>query len=122
MMHRPLGPRHMQPVKGSATPTPTASTGTLTSASATFRYTQYFDRVFFNATISITTNGTGGTDLRLTMPVTAAETTAIAGTENSNAFSLAGFVSGTTLAIKKYDGSYPGADGWVLHASGNFRV
>lgn len=107
---------------GSSTPTPTSGTGTFTTVTGAVNYTQIGDRVAFNVAVVITTNGTAATDVRVTMPFTAAATTPIAGADNSLTFGLMGHVTGALLLIKKYDGTYPGADGRTLNVAGVVRV
>lgn len=120
-MLQPFG-RFLQPLNGTTTPAPTSGSGTLTTAAATVRWQKDGDWVSFSCTVVITTNGTGATDLRATMPYTAAETTPCHGTDNGVTFALTGHVTGATLLFKKYDGTYPGGDGVTLRMSGRFRV
>lgn len=104
----------------STTPTVTSGSGTLTTASSAVVGQSVGNRFDFTATVTITTNGTGATDIRLTLPFNAAETTSIAGWKLSASLAAAVNTSGV-LIITNYDGTYPGADGAVLRISGSYR-
>jgi hypothetical protein len=108
--------------EGSTTPTPTAGSGTLTTATAAVRYTKIGDRICYTATVTITTNGTGASYIVVPMPFSAAETTGASGVNAGSGAALSGFVSGANLRIYDYDATYPGSDGAVLVMSGSFRV
>jgi hypothetical protein len=87
------------------------------------------DGGFINFAISftLTTNGTGATQLRATLPF-AAHAAALArsmsgaelsGTGKSLTCTIA--PSGTYVAMTFYDGTYPGADGRIFTVSGTYR-
>jgi hypothetical protein len=104
----------------STTPTVTAGSGTLTTATSAVEGQVVGNRFEFTATVTITTNGTGATDIRLALPYSAAEITGLCGYKAG--VSLAAAVSTAGLVvITNYDGTYPGADGAVLRISGSYR-
>ena len=108
------------------TPTLTANTGTFTSASATGRYAEVGPICLFKINITITTNGTAAGYINATLPITAAaQAHTIQGIEvSSTGVSLNGYIaSGASgVAVRKYDGTYPGANGYVLVLSGFYEV
>ena len=108
--------------EGTTTPTPTSGGGTFTTVSASVNYTKVGRLVSYDCTVTITTNGTANTYVLVPMPFTAAELTGQSGTNQTDILGLCGYVSGSNLLIKKYDGTYPGADGKVLEMSGSYRV
>jgi hypothetical protein len=108
--------------QGTSTPTVTSGTGTLTTKSATLTYTKNGRLVSFRATITITTNGTGGTYIQFTLPFTAAVRTAVCGQSQSAVVGLTGYVMGSNCIIFTAAGGYPAADGYVLDVQGNFEV
>ena len=110
-------------VKGTTTPTPTATSGTFTSVSASVSYTEYADRVFVRIRVTITTNGTAATSVKVPLPFTPAEVTALCGVESqATGVALTGYFNTDGIAhIFKYDGTYPGADGRSLEVAGEFR-
>lgn len=111
------------------TPTVTSGSGTLTTVSASGYYqidaedTRYVD---FRLAVSITTNGTGATDIRATLPFTSTSDgvgSAIAAYDSTASLALAGYVGVGVgyVRILKYDGTYPGADGKSLQVTGRYR-
>lgn len=100
------------------TPTVTSVSGTITTVSATGKYTQIGKNVVVDMAITITTNGTGAGAVLATLPVVGASATRILG------FGRANVVSGKQLhargnstsqvGIYNYDGTYPGANTEVL--------
>lgn len=108
------------------TPTVGSGSGTLTTTSASGRYSLLGDLVFFNLDVTITTNGTGASSITATMPFAAlADNNYIfVGREDATAgFILQGKLSGgsSTMSIFKQDNSYPGGSGNVLRLSGYYR-
>jgi hypothetical protein len=121
--------KYGSPVNGAWTPTVTSSTGTITTASATGNYIQMSDQLaFVQLTITVTTNGTGATSVRATLPSGIAGvngfTTVITGYSNSGQQLLAGRVvgAGTQVIVTTDDGGYPATDGEILYMSGVIRV
>ena len=110
---------------GSVTGTPTSGSGSLTSASYTMTWTAIGDRLFYSGSVVITTNGTGATSLVVPLPsgYIPKENGAGTGCIDSTRVQLAVKVgaSAKSIAIVKYDGTYPGADGLTLLFSGQFR-
>lgn len=106
------------------TPTITSSSGALTTVSATGRYTQIGNTYFFYVEITLTTNGTGATALKFTLPVNAGTAAVVSGVDITSAVALAGdIVAGNGFgAFTKYDGTYPGADGHTYKVAGSFTV
>lgn len=109
-------------------PTIAAGAGTLTSASATARYKAYGKTVFFKAVGTITTNGTGSAYVSLTLPAGPGNVVNgnyfAVGRNTATGGALTGqFVSGTQqVHLRKFDDTYPGADGAVLEISGFYEV
>lgn len=110
--------------EGSTTPAVTAGSGTFTSASCALNYTKVGDRVSFDATITITTNGTAASSVIIQLPFTSAAGSAFAGFSSSGNVAVIGTTgaSSTNLPITKYDGTYPGGSGVILRVSGNYKV
>ena len=108
------------------TPTVTAAAGTITTASATGRWWKVDRTVHFQQEVTITTNGTGATAVRATLPpFTPAANFVIAGRENNATGNLlCGLIpsAGTYVSITNYDNSYPGADGRLLILSGSYEA
>lgn len=114
------------PVSGTFTPTITSGSGTITTASATLSYTRIKDRCIFNVAITITTNGTGATDVQFTLPLAPLVTggysfvgreTAVTGNQ------LFGYIaSATGVLVNISTGTYPAADGYILRASGVYQI
>ena len=90
------------------------SSGALTTAGVTMRYKQIGKTVIVQATITITTNGTGAGFLTLTLPKVANATFIGTGREvaSTGKSVTATLPSGTsTLNINYYDNTYPGGNG-----------
>ncbi len=109
------------------TPTVGSFSGTITSASATGRYRRLGRKVEVSVVVTITTNGTGGTELTATLPITAGANN-IAGYAGRENLLTGMFVSGytgnggTTIRMRQADGTYPGADGYVITMSGSYET
>lgn len=103
------------------TPTITAGSGTITTSSTTYaKYYQIGKLVLLKFNITITDNGTGASDVRLTLPVTAisGDLSVGAGRNTSNGNMLQIRCTSTTgLTINKYDNTYPVASGQALVGS-----
>jgi hypothetical protein len=113
----------------SFTPTITSGTGTLTTITGASGSYLLNDGGFINFAISftLTTNGTGATQLRATLPF-AAHAAALARSMSGAELSGTGKTltctiapSGTYVAMTFYDGTYPGADGRIFTVSGTYR-
>lgn len=108
----------------SFTPTVTAGSGALTTASATGRYTQISTTIIFQTEITITTNGSGATDVRSTLPVECAANAIGTGLETVSAGVLVVSIDTATplVAVTTFtDGTYPGADGNILIINGVYE-
>jgi hypothetical protein len=108
--------------EGNTSPTITSGGGSFTTVSGTVNYTKIGNRVIYDVTVTITTNGTANTYVLVPMPFAAAATTSVTGANLSTGTALSGYTSGSNLIIFKYDGTYPGASSTVLNVAGNFRV
>ena len=106
------------------TPVVTAGSGAFTLVSATGRYRRIGKLVFYQATITITTNGTAAGFISLSLPFASANVSGMrytaSGFENNSGFTITGEIppNSSAIAIFKYDGTYPGASGDVFYISG----
>lgn len=111
--------------EGTTTPTPTAASGTFTTVAATLSYTKVGNRVAWNATITITTNGTAAGRVILPLPFTnGSQAAGVCGVRTDSGVAVAGRVaaSGTNADIWLFDGTYPGATGATIVCGGTFNV
>jgi hypothetical protein len=108
------------------TPTITAVAGTITTVSATGRYLQLGKIVFVQVKITITTNGSGATAVKASLPVACNTSNLyiISGRENALVGKmLQGEISTASgIRICNYDNTYPGADGNVLIMTGVYEA
>jgi hypothetical protein len=108
------------------TPTLSATTGTLTSASATGRYMKVGKTVNVEMKIIITTNGTAAGSLRATLPFTcSAFPFVISGREDAvTGKMLQGNIGAGSnqCFVFAYDGTYAGGSGYVMQLSGTYEV
>lgn len=102
----------------SFTPTVTSGSGSITTIGAnSAKYTRIGKMVKAAGLFTITTNGTGATDLRISnMPFTAAVTSTGCGRRDDNGAGLQTVISSssTLLRIGRYDNAYVGADGATI--------
>lgn len=105
------------------TPTIAAGTGAYTTTSATGAYRQVGKTVQFRATVTITSVGTAGSFMQVSLPVTAVGTNwAATGTEQTTGFvTNCLFASASALAIRKYDNTFLGANGYIFNISGTYE-
>lgn len=104
-------------------PTITAGSGTLTAVTVnTCRYWQHGKTVTFYLDVSITTNGTGATDIRSTVPVAALHTFYGAGRETASTGALLSVEVSTNLIIRRYDNGYPGGSGTRIIGSVTYET
>jgi hypothetical protein len=106
------------------TPTVTAGSGTLTSASATGAYLQMGKIVFFRQSITLTTIGTAGFDVEATLPVPVVGSTVCSGkyVNVGKTLQVEATGSGTGRTFSRlYDGSFPFTDGAILVVSGFYE-
>jgi hypothetical protein len=106
------------------TPVATSSTGTITTVSAVGRYKKIGSVCHFSVTVTITTNGTGGGAVNVTLPVTQSGASAVfAGRENAVAGKmLQGIGNGTFMSVFDYVNGYPGVNGAQLIINGTYEV
>lgn len=107
------------------TPTVTAGAGTLTTVSGAGRYKVNGKTVSFSLTITLTTNGTGSSDILFTLPVNnVGSAFSVCGREMAlTGKSIAGFpISATQVGFTYYDGTYPGANATVFYVSGVYEA
>jgi len=106
-------------------PTVTPGAGAITTLGTVLgKYWEDGKMVHFYISAAITTNGTGANDIRISLPFTLGANNALAFGRESGATgaALTGTAAsgGTTLIVRKYDNSYPGANGAVIEMSGFF--
>jgi hypothetical protein len=96
-----------------ATPTPTATSGTFTSASSIVAYKSIGKTVFCNGTITITTVGTGGGGIELQLPFTLKRAITFSGKENAVNGKVfgAGITTAGVIRLLNYDNTNPIAAG-----------
>lgn len=105
------------------TVTPTAGSGTLTTASATWRFKVIGKTAFYELSITITTNGSGATSIIVPLPTgwspKAGSTCSGVGTAISGA-QVSGYApaAGSTMIVRKYDATYPAVSGENFVLSG----
>jgi len=114
------------------TPTVTAGSGSITTLGSISGRVKYLSTNLFYmaATVTITTNGTGATTIVIPLP--AGVTAQAAQHQVLSAYADVGgarvtctarvAASGTSIAVSKYDGTYPGADGAVIVVSGLLEI
>lgn len=106
-------------------PTVTATSGAISAVTATGRWIQVGKVLFFQVTISLTTNGTGAGALLVTLPSSPVGAShACSGIQVVNNFACA---VRTTQGVEhctvyKYDGSYPGASAAQFILTGAYEV
>lgn len=99
----------------------TAGSGTLTSANGVLTYEQVGGWVDFRLVLTVTTNGTGATSLKVTLPINQQGAHAFVGGRPADGVPVIGFITGTgVLTIQNLDGTYPGANGRILTISGRY--
>lgn len=104
-------------------PVPVPGSGAFTSAGATLDYTKEGNRVFYNGVVSIITNGTAGTYIKVPLPFTPAVPVAGSGFDSATNNILVVEASTDGFAyIFSATGTYPGANGKNLYFSGSYRV
>lgn len=101
------------------TPTVSAYSGTITTASATGRYTRIGRLWMVHVDITITTNGTGAGIVKVTLPATAAGHAIGAGIDagTGDALTCQAATGEAMLYVRKYDHTYPGGDAKTLRCT-----
>jgi hypothetical protein len=109
------------------TPTVTSTGGTITTATASMRYLRIGKTVYLSTQITDTTNGTGSSAIRITLPFTAANqaiTYAIVGRQIVGGNMVVGQISANTAQadIVTYNGAYPGSSGEIITIGGQYEL
>lgn len=111
--------------EAATTPTATSGTGSFTTVSATLDYTKIGNRVLFNGSVVITTNGTAATFVSVPLPFTNSATASSGSGHNpTSATPLTVIIgaSGTDVRLFSSAGTYPGGSGVTLVFAGQYRV
>lgn len=111
--------------EGSFSPTIGASVGSITSVTATLKYTKIGNLVTFSAHIVITNNGTGGVIMTMTLPFPSAVQSSATGRESAvNGKTITGVVNAgsSSMFFVNYDNSYPGVNNGVYSIFGSYQV
>ena len=106
-------------------PTVTSGTGAFTSVSASCIFTQVGRTINFSILVSIVTNGTAATDIRVTIPKTMSAFNrffgggreALTGTQ----LQWGDVISPSSIRITDIAGAYPGGDGRTIRVSGSYE-
>lgn len=107
----------------SYSPTLTAASGSYGTATASVRYTVSGKTVSYRAVVTITANGSAAGSVNITLPLaTTVPSVGYGRAANISGKMLQGYISGSTLSIYNYDGSYPGSDGENLVVSGTYEA
>lgn len=100
------------------TPVISAATGAITASSVGYsRFRVDGSRCRVVGRITITTNGTGAGDLRITLPIPCAPSgnrVGVAKNSAAKAVTIQPFAGSPTAAMNLYDGTYPAGDGVTL--------
>lgn len=109
------------------TPAVTAGSGSLTSASAILRVLSNGKTVFFNLQVTITTNGTGATNLQVPFPSAAKTDSAFFGKRTDAAGvmvvgKMAAAASTMIFTNADATNTYPGANGTVFVFNGTYEA
>lgn len=110
---------------GTTAPTPTAQTGTFTSVSAALSYLRVGDWCFWDATITITTNGTAAGFIILPMPFTCGtQAGSVSGIRSDNGVAVGGYVVASNNIARLWlaTGAYPGATSGTIICGGKFKI
>jgi hypothetical protein len=100
-----------------------SASGSYSSASGGLRYSVNGKTISFRAIVSISANGTASGSANLTLPFPANATASAYGRAASiSGKMLQGFISGSSLLIYSYDGTYPGSNGENLVVSGTYEA
>lgn len=106
------------PIESTWTPTLTSSSGTITSYTATGKYTRIGRQVTLTLNATITDNGTGaGALIFASFPYTITTNVACYGRNQSTGITLGGLGQNLQWFISKYDNTYPVVTGNVIIAT-----
>lgn len=107
-------------------PTVTTATGAVTAFTATGKYTTIGKTCIFNASVTVTTNGTGAGEFRISIPFPANSLAIVVGRETMlTGTDLTGSITmgnPTYAAVYKYNNDYPATDGAVIRISGSYEM
>jgi hypothetical protein len=106
----------------SSSPVVASGTGAITSYTSTLTETKIGNRVLFELTIAVTNNGTGATNIQVTMPDAAAALAALSAVVTGGGPALGAYINGATIFIYKYDGTYPIAGASTIVVAGEYRI
>lgn len=106
--------------------TVSSGSGTFTTASATASYYRFPAStgvlIQYRIVVTITTNGTAATSLICSLPFAANYGFPAYGSEvNSTLIGVQGFVTGSSVILRKADGTYPGANNTIFSITGMYR-
>ena len=109
------------------TPTITAGTGSFTTVSViSARYMTINNTCFFNVTFQLANAGTGGQDIRVTLPINAAQSSAATGRNTTTFQQMHGAIDATnhpTFArFARYDAASPINNGNFYVVSGSYEI
>lgn len=105
------------------TPTVTSNTGTITAYTSSGNYTKIGNRYLFTVTATITTNGTGGGFLQITLPATSNNAAAASGLKSTGEMVVGSINAASgTMNVFKYNALYPVGSGEFVRLSGHFDV
>jgi len=110
------------------TPTISAASGSLSSASGAMRYRRIGKQIFFTCDLFITTNGSATTAVQITLPPSGGTVSAKnfyatgRNATSGGALNVLILANSQTALIRKYDDSYPGANSTLLEFSGMYEV
>lgn len=113
-----------RPQFGTYSPNFTTGTGTIGSATATGRYTKVGRTVYYNLEFVVANNGTGGGDVRLSLPFISGAASAGGGFNVTTGVGLtASAASGSgTLTVLQYNAAYPVSTGTTIRIFGFYDV
>lgn len=99
------------------------TTGAFGDAVGSIWYRKLGRTVFFRATITIASNGSGAGAVNLTMPFAGAgvEQVFIGREGLSIGFPFVAYLRGSTLTMYKMDTTYPGGNNYTLYISGSYE-
>lgn len=107
-------------------PTVISGSGTLTTASATGKFSLKGQMCHLQVAATITDKGTGGTDIRVAMPISASTgvgTVAGCGSSFNTFIALAvNLTTAGVLNIRKYDNTFYADNGQVLNAAITYQI
>lgn len=106
----------------SFSPAITAQTGTITTATGTMVYQRRGRFMYVDISVLVTTNGTGAGAVVASLPFSVVGGVLVGRENNLTGYQITGVAAGTSLAIRRYDNSYPGANGASMTLSGILRI